>query len=74
MRGIDSDWMVYALALVMLVVFAFVAFFIGVVIAYVTGWMLENWLGWCAVDYDVYRAVAIAVIVFAGATHIKSDN
>lgn len=49
-----------------LIVLALVWFFIGILIAYATGWMLENWFGWCDVNTTIYRTVAIPLIVFGG--------
>lgn len=49
-----------------LVVLALVWFIIGILIAYATGWMLENWFGWCDVNTTIYRTVAIPLIVFGG--------
>lgn len=49
-----------------LIVLALVWFIIGILIAYATGWMLENWFGWCDVNTTIYRTVAIPLIVFGG--------
>ena len=48
------------------IVLALVWFIIGILIAYATGWMLENWFGWCEVNTTIYRTVAIPLIVFGG--------
>lgn len=49
-----------------LIVLALVWFIIGILIAYATGWMLENWFDWCDVNTTIYRTVAIPLIVFGG--------
>lgn len=49
-----------------IIVLALIWFIIGILIAYATGWMLENWFGWCEVNATIYRAVTIPVIVFGG--------
>lgn len=59
-----------AAALILVVVF----FFIGVVIAYATGWMLENWFGWCDVNTTIYRTVTIPLVVFGGYRFVANIN
>jgi len=55
------------------IVLALIWFIIGILIAYATGWMLENWFGWCEVNATIYRTVTIPVIVFGG-LRITSHN
>jgi hypothetical protein len=63
----DKDDIILALlGIGALVVLALVWFIIGILIAYATGWMLENWFGWCDVNTTIYRTVAIPLIVFGG--------
>jgi len=63
----DKDDIILALfGIGALIVLALVWFIIGILIAYATGWMLENWFGWCDVNTTIYRTVAIPLIVFGG--------
>ena len=63
----DKDDIILALfGIRALIVLALVWFIIGILIAYATGWMLENWFGWCDVNTTIYRTVAIPLIVFGG--------
>ena len=63
----DKDDIILALlGIGALVVLALVWFIIGILIAYATGWMLENWFGWCDVNTTIYRTGAIPLIVFGG--------
>lgn len=55
------------------IVLALIWFVIGILIAYATGWMLENWFGWCEVNATIYRTVTIPLIVFGG-LRITSHN
>ena len=57
-----------------LIVLALVWFIIGILIAYATGWMLENWFGWCDVNTTIYRTVAIPLIVFGGLRASSKNN
>lgn len=56
------------------IVLALVWFIIGILIAYATGWMLENWFGWCEVNTTIYRTVAIPLIVFGGLRASSKNN
>lgn len=63
----DKDDIILALiGIGAVIVLALVWFIIGILIAYATGWMLENWFGWCDVNTTIYRTVAIPLIVFGG--------
>lgn len=62
----DTDIVESALLLGAAIVLALVWFILGILIAYVTGWMLENWFGWCEVNTTIYRTVTIPLVVFGG--------
>ncbi len=62
----DTDIIESALLVGAAIVLVLVWFILGILIAYVTGWMLENWFGWCEVNTTIYRTVTIPLIVFGG--------
>lgn len=62
----DTDIVESALLLGAAIVLALVWFILGILIAYATGWMLENWFGWCEVNTTIYRTVTIPLVVFGG--------
>ena len=70
----DTDIAASALLLGAAIVLVFVWFIIGILIAYVTGWMLENWFGWCEVNTTIYRTVTIPLIVFGGLRASSHDK
>ena len=62
----DTDIVESAVLLGAAIVLVLVWFILGILIAYVTGWMLENWFGWCEVNTTIYRTVTIPLVVFGG--------
>ena len=69
----DTDIIESALLVGAAIVLVLVWFILGILIAYVTGWMLENWFGWCEVNTTIYRTVTIPLIVFGG-LRVSSHN
>ena len=70
----DSDIGALIIGIGAVIVLALVWFIIGILIAYATGWMLENWFGWCDVNTTIYRTVAIPLIVFGGLRVTTSND
>ena len=62
------------LGIVAAIMIVVIFFFVGVVIAYATGWMLENWFGWCDVNTTIYRTVTIPLVVFGGYKFAASNR